>query len=647
MSDRPRSSSSQSPDSNSFPDFYSSIDELERLRVTLDVLNAGVSHVSTEGKILWVNRFYCDFYGYTLEELQGLTIADTSHPDDVAPQLEFMKKVSSGEAEGFQLDRRCKRKDGTYAWANINTRMFKDSEGKPLFYVTYLLDIRDRKEAELKLQESQGRLDQALHLAKLGSWERDLTTGEIKWSNEVYAMFGRDPREKAYTIEELVQVILPEDRDMFNRVRTDDLTTTLDRTVVYRIRRASDGAIRSLRTVVRRVLDSEGGLGRLVGTLQDITDWVEQENARKQSEELLQLVLNAVPARIGYVTRDLRYRFVNRGYEVQLGMSKEQIVGKKVLDIQGEKSFEVFESCYEQVFAGKVVDVEKEAVGPDGVKRNLHVVFSPDFGPNGEVLGFVTMIQDMTAEREKEKMILEQRQRLISSAKLAALGEMAGGISHEINNPLAVIHARAGSLKEMALRGEVDISKLAYSAEKIELTSKRIAKIVKALRNIARDGEKDPFGRASVRAIIEDAVEISKERFQHHLIKFQMPEISSELIVECRAVQISQVILNLLSNAFDAAKDVEDRWVRLEAISMGDRVEIIVSDSGSGVSFEIRDKIFQPFFTTKEPGEGTGLGLSVSKAIIDDHHGSIQIDERSPYTRFVVSLPVKQPRSNS
>jgi PAS domain S-box-containing protein len=636
--ERPRSPSSQTPD------FYSSIDEIERLRATLDVLNAGVSHVSPEGKILWVNRFYCDFYGYTLEELQQLTIADTSHPDDVAPQRELMRKVASGELEGFQLDRRCKRKDGTFAWANINTRMLKGADGKPLFYVTYLLDIREQKEAELKLRESQSRLEQAMNLAQMGSWERKIESNEIKWSRECYAIFDRSSMEKPYSLEEVTAMIHPDDIETFKSGIERRNASSTGETLVYRIIRPTDGAVKTLRTVARHVPDPEGGPGRLVGVLQDITEWVEQRTARKHSEELLQLVLNAVPARIGYVNRDLRYRFVNRGYEIQLGMSKEKIVGKSVKEIQGDKIFKEFTPYYEQVFSGKMVEFDKEVVGPDGVRRDLHVVFSPDFGPERQVLGFVTMIQDLTQEREKEKMILEQRQRMISSAKLAALGEMAGGISHEINNPLAIIHARAESLKEMALKGNVDVAKLAYSAEKIELTSKRIAKIVKALRNIARDGEKDPFSRVSVKTIVEDAVEISKERFQHYAIDFQILDISADLAIECRAVQISQVVLNLLSNAFDAARSVRERWVRLEARQVDERIEISVTDSGPGVPIVIRDKIFQPFFTTKEPGEGTGLGLSVSKAIMDDHHGTIVLDDQSSHTRFIVSLPIKQPR---
>ncbi len=622
---------------------YRAIDELQIHRLTFDTMKAGVSHLSPDGRFLWVNRYYHEACGYTFEEMQRLHVSDITHPDDVELQVQMMERVRSGKVESVQMDRRCRRKDGSYFWASVNMRLFRGEDGKPLFFVNFIQDIRERKSAELRSTESQSRLELALALAKVGSWELDLLTNQFKWSQEVYSMFGRDPGLKPCTFPELRGMVHPDDMQKFKIGAKANFTSEEAQSMLYRIIRPSDGAVRTLRTVARHSPDPDGGPGRLLGALQDMTEWVEHQEARKQSEELLRLVLDTVPARIGYVTRDLRYRFVNRGYEVQLGMGRDQIVGKTVLEIQGERVFNAFKSCYDQVLAGQIVEIEKEGWGSDGKRRDLCATFSPDFGLNREVMGFVTLIQDVTEEREKERMILEQRQRLISAAKLAALGEMAGGISHEINNPLAVIHARAESLKEMALRGNIDISKVAYSAEKIELTAKRIAKIVKALRNIAREGEKDPFSSAPVRTIIEDAVEICRERFHHHAIHFEITEISSDLGIECRSVQISQVVLNLLTNAFDAAKGAQKRWVKLDAKNLGGRVEISVADSGTGVMPEIRDKIFQPFFTTKEPGEGTGLGLSVSKAIIDDHHGTIQIDEKSSHTRIVVTLPIKQP----
>jgi PAS domain S-box-containing protein len=616
--------------------------ELNRLRSTLDLLNAGVSHVTADGKFLWVNRFYCEFYGYTLEEMQQLTLKDATHPDDFMPQARLLERVISGELETAEIDRRCRRKDGTYAWANVSTRMLRDSDGKPLYFVTFLQDIRHRKAIELSLRDSQSRLEQALSLAKLGSWERDLTTDKASWNPECYTIYGGDPHQGPISLKRLTELVHPEDSERFKAWLEIVMKNSSDNTFVYRIIRPTDGAVRTLRAVVRRIPGTDGALGKLFGAVQDITEWVEQEAEKRQTEELLKLILDTAPARIGYVTRDLRYGFVNRRYELDFGMPSAEMVGRKVVDVLGETIAKGFETDYQNVLSGKLVEVEREFCFKDGRRQVNRVTFAPDFSPKKEVLGFVTMVQDVTEDREKERMILEQRQRLISSAKLAALGEMAGGISHEINNPLAVIHARAEGIKEMALRGNVDMSKLAYSAEKIELTAKRIAKIVKALRNIARDGEKDPFLRTPVKSIIEDVVEICRERFIHHAVEFQVDEVLPSLVMECRAVQISQVVLNFLSNAFDAVKTSSNRWVKIEVREIDHHVQISVSDNGSGVSPDIRDKIFQPFFTTKEPGEGTGLGLSVSKAIIDDHHGTVQIDDSVPFTRFVVRLPMKQ-----
>ena len=110
------------------------------------------------------------------------------------------------------------------------------------------------------------------------------------------------------------------------------------------------------------------------------------------------------------------------------------------------------------------------------------------------------------------------------------------------------------------------------------------------------------------------------------------------LVANCRAVEISQVLLNLIGNAVDAVEDAQDKWLKIAVLDLGPFIEIAVTDSGRGISEAARKKLFQPFFTTKEIGKGTGLGLSISQGIMVAHKGEIRFDLNSPHTRFVVRL---------
>ncbi|MGZ3695072.1 MAG: sensor histidine kinase, partial [Bdellovibrionota bacterium] len=216
------------------------------------------------------------------------------------------------------------------------------------------------------------------------------------------------------------------------------------------------------------------------------------------------------------------------------------------------------------------------------------------------------------------------------------------GLAHEIINPLAIIHGNATLLKQQAAQKTLNLDSLIDTANIIEQTSERISKIVKSLRTFARDVPQDPFQKIPLATIISETAELCRARFQLRGIDFRIGEISPELEIECRPVQISQVLLNLFNNAFDAVEKLQAPWIQIAAASDHDNIKIFVSDAGPGIPVALQEKIFQPFFTTKEIGKGTGLGLSVSSGIIETHSGSLTLDPSARHTTFVVRLPKKQ-----
>lgn len=246
-------------------------------------------------------------------------------------------------------------------------------------------------------------------------------------------------------------------------------------------------------------------------------------------------------------------------------------------------------------------------------------------------------------ERERIQAILDsQRAQMIAASKLTSLGEMAGGLAHEINSPLNIIQARASDLQEIAQSGSgspVDSNNVLKATGSILRTSERIMAVVRGLRTFARDGRADPFERTSVQTIVEDTLALCRERFAACGIGVEVSGLQSDLTIECQRVQISQVLLNLLNNAFDAVQSLTNKWIRVEVSIDAEYLSIAVTDSGRGIPREIAEKAMQPFFTTKPVGKGTGLGLSISNAIAEAHHGRVWIDSRGPNTRIVLTVP--------
>jgi C4-dicarboxylate-specific signal transduction histidine kinase len=255
----------------------------------------------------------------------------------------------------------------------------------------------------------------------------------------------------------------------------------------------------------------------------------------------------------------------------------------------------------------------------------------------------VAHVQDLTERKHFEQELEASRAQMVSTSRLSALAMMAGGIAHEINNPVAVIHGSAANICRMAESGSVPIPAILKNIHSISQTADRISRIVRSLRHVARESSADEFRETPVREIVEKTLELCAERFRAHNICLAVSAIDPAAVISCHEAQICQVLLSLLQNSFDELVDLEgDRWVTPDVTYCPGCVVFSVSDSGSAIAPEHRALIMEPFFTTKAVGKGTGLGLSISRSIALEHGGTLEQDEQSPHTCFRLKLPLPQ-----
>lgn len=238
-----------------------------------------------------------------------------------------------------------------------------------------------------------------------------------------------------------------------------------------------------------------------------------------------------------------------------------------------------------------------------------------------------------------ESKIKEYQAQSIHAAKLASLGELAGGVAHEINNPLAIIKSGTEMANELLDDPVLDIKALKNIHSTTIRTVDRMAKIIVGLRAFARDGSRDKLEPFSVQELIKDTITLCGEKFYQKQIDVRTLKVDPELTVLVRKTEICQVLLNLLNNSFDAILDKPEKWIEISARASNGAVEISVRDSGNGIPEKVRHKIFQPFFTTKEIGKGTGLGLSISDGLVKSHGGEIYVNPNDTNTCFIIRLP--------
>jgi len=261
-----------------------------------------------------------------------------------------------------------------------------------------------------------------------------------------------------------------------------------------------------------------------------------------------------------------------------------------------------------------------------------------------EILEIVTHIAIICFEKEKDRTKLENEHlKLISSSKKAVLGEMAGGIAHEINNPLAIIQGVSGKMKILLEHNKLDKDLTLDSIGKIIGTVKRIKDIIDALRLHSRDESTVPTQLNHIEDIFDSALALCAEKMKYSGVNIEKIIHDKNIEVYCNEVQINQVLVNLISNAYDAISGKEHPWIRIEAKKSQHKVIISITDCGEGIHPDIIEKMMLPFFTSKEANNGTGIGLSISESIIKSHHGKFYYNYHSPNTQFVIELPLLVP----
>lgn len=232
------------------------------------------------------------------------------------------------------------------------------------------------------------------------------------------------------------------------------------------------------------------------------------------------------------------------------------------------------------------------------------------------------------------------------SAKLSALGEMAAGIAHEINNPLAIVHGISQvislQLQQAQNTGKLDLATLVKQSQDVMNTIHRIDQIVNSLRYFVWDDVRNPPQEASIQEILDNLLVLSAEKSKRLGVKISLNnQLTATDTLFCKPMQISQVLINLVNNSFDAVDHLSEKWIKINISGDEQQIFFQVQDSGKGIPESIQENILKPFYTNKvsSKSSGMGLGLSIVKRIIDQHKGSIKIDNQQPHTTFEITIP--------
>lgn len=283
-----------------------------------------------------------------------------------------------------------------------------------------------------------------------------------------------------------------------------------------------------------------------------------------------------------------------------------------------------------------------------GIDLNFNLVVSR---VEDDKEGFQILVQiiDVTQIKHREEFLKDKQKELDSSRaksfnhqRLVSLGELSTSIAHEINNPLAILHMNNRILEKTLNSAKVMSPKIQGIIDEEKDTINRINSLIVSIKNLARNGEGEKFTKVTLKTVLEDVLPVLQIslKSKNIEIRYDLALESFNMPIECMHSLFGQVFINLFNNAIYAIKNLDEKWIEVEARSNGEMMEISVTDSGKGIPPEISEKIFIPFYTTKDIGEGTGLGLSTVLKIVESHSGKIYLDCDSRHTKFVILIPI-------
>ncbi len=606
-----------------------------------------------------VNEAYARMHGYTVEELLGQPIAKVFSPS-FRPQLPaFIQKIHE---EGFQsIESLHLRKDGTTFPALLTVSAVKDSQGVVLYRVANLIDISNRKIAEESLRKSEQRFRSMFEQAAVGVAQVNSNTGEFIRINQRYCDIVKHSQEEMMRMK-FQDITHPADQlaDLENMTKL--LSGELPKFSIEKRYVRKDGSVVWIQLTVSPMWQIGEKPSHHIAVVEDITQRVMATEALEQSERLANSTMNALTAQLCVLNESGQILFTNERWDqfardnhgdpTKLGKGINYVNVCARAAKKGNKEAELFLNGLNAVLSKQQSEfsLDYQCSSPRQIRwYSARVTRFPDPGPVRVVVSHSDITEQKSLEEairkqnenletvlvQRTERIVELEQRRMQVEKLAALAQIAAGVAHEINNPLASISQSLVLLKRAISE---DHPHYRYTA-KTEDCIQRIATITKNLYQLYRPSGPIPT-LVDIRKCIQTATEIMEERSDKHGVQIKVPSHSTPIMTHIAQSELIQVLCNLIHNAIDAS--VEGDTIEMSITTGPKALVISVADQGEGIAPEAAAHIFEPFYTTKQNGSegGMGLGLSISHSLVESMKGSLDFSTTlGQGSTFVITLP--------
>ncbi len=575
--------------------------------------------------------------GTSVEETLGCPFWNLFEPESVVRLSEWIAEWQRGGEPSERAGVWLHCVDGTSVPITVRVFRTKTSDGEQCLVALH--DLSDLQSLVSRLDQAEGRLDETQRAARLGWWEWDILNDVVVWSESLHQVLDIPASEFGGTLQSFVQGVHPDDRASVRERLDATLTRNEPYAVNYRVVR-KDGSVRHMHGQGRATRDEEGRPLRLYGTCQDVTDRALVLIELRDSERRFRTLFEHSPDAIFVESMAGLVLDVNPAACELHGMSRDELIGLHVIDLVPPRCHDNLLRDFPKLASGELRQLESWSSHP--VRKEVPVSLHVSKTEYGSQPALLFHVRDISERKLAEEKAREAEAQLAHVGRLSLMGELMAGISHEINQPLFAIVNFANACEKTLLDGKLArADRLLEWTHKIAEQATRAGEIIRRMRDFSRKSTPHR-STVDVNDMVMEATELiaSETRTQH--IDLHCEFQPEHLLVLADRIQIQQTLINLLRNAYRAmaANEVADRQVVIKAKLREDRVlQVSVRDNGHGFQGVDCEQIFKPFFTTKP--EGLGLGLTISRSIIESHGGKLWAVQNSDRgATFLFTLPL-------
>ncbi|MCB9541613.1 MAG: PAS domain S-box protein [Myxococcales bacterium] len=611
-------------------------DSERRFRATFDNAAVGIAHVGLDGRWLHFNERLRVITGYSREALLARTFQDITHPDDVGEDVAQLARLIADEIPHYQMEKRYIRPDGSIAWVQLTASLVRDEAGRALYCVAVVEDIAERKRLAAALHDSQRRMRAAAQVARIGTFEWDVTTNRNLWTPELEALYGLPPGSFGGTYEDWRRYVHPDDlpaaEGFVERALRDGTFKGEWRA------RWPDGTLRWLEARGWVERDASGAPLRMIGVNFDITERKAAEAAVRESEARYRVALEGGGLGTWILDIDRNQAWWDEQARAIFGLPVDGPIEFALATsvIHPEDRPAALAALAEAVGGGGRYQVEKRIAPPDGDMRWVRTWgLVTRLGSASSDRCLVGMVQDVTAQKRAEQALEEASRR--KDDYLAMLG-------HELRNPLAAIRMATELIKRQS-RG---VSGLAQASAVLERQSVHMTRLIDGLLDVSRitrgklTVERRPLDLAALLGEVV-ADRSADARAAGVRLDIEVPT-GAGLWVHADPARMTQVFDNLVSNAIKFTPPGGS--VILAAAVEGGEAVVTVRDDGMGFSPALGEVLFEAFQQGPQDiarkAGGLGLGLALARGLVELHDGTIDghSDGEGQGATFAVRLPI-------